>query len=278
MVAGARVGDEGERDDGAVVEPADARASRRPRPRRAARSSRGTSGLRPPRSRARRPSRAGVVRRRRRARRRTAAPSASVPREASAKCSRKCSGVKCESAPSRTSTRVTRRAPSERPSRSISRDEVLHQRALVHPASSQQLSATSGSTAAAHRRAEPVAGAERRALDPVHEQPRRAAGRARAPSSIASPTPNACVERAEDASRERARRSRRSGARVPGSAPDETASTTSARSAPSQASSSRLGSCSQHDHVDARRHALANALGDREADARRRRGRRCRPR
>src|SRR5262249_24760042 len=41
----------------------------------------------------------------------TSAPSAGVARAASSKCSRKCSGVKCESAPSRTETRLTRAAP-----------------------------------------------------------------------------------------------------------------------------------------------------------------------
>ena len=75
----------------------------------------------------------------------TSAPSAIVPRDESRKCSRKCSGVKCDSAPSRTDTFVTPVAPSDSASITI---RVIRSRIkclLVHPASSST-SSTARST------------------------------------------------------------------------------------------------------------------------------------
>ena len=253
-----------ERDDGAVVEPADARAVRLPGLVERTRSSRCTSGhldldaLEDDARRARRraTSASSVAS--------TSAPSATVPREASSKCSRKCSGVKCESAPRRTSTRVTRLAPSVARDRFDLAHEILHQRALVHQPPPR---ATRHEPARPPPRPPGVSPRRRRSAAPsiaedddARGQPARARARARSPRRRRTRGSTSGTTRAGTA-----RRSRRSGAPCPGGAPDATASTSTAASAPSHASISaaRLLVARRTSTPPAR----AAALGDREPDA-----------
>ena len=239
---------------------------RRPRPRRARRSSRGTS---------RRLRRLGhldldalehdtarafgrVTSSSRTAS--TSAPSAIVPRDASSKCSRKCSGVKWDSAPSR--TRDARHALGAVRAGDLLDlpHQVVHQRLLVHGSSSSQ--------AAPDPRAPPLRCARRpprppaSALRPPRSRRPRRRRRRRAPgsrpsaraSSIASPTPNAWVEERNARAGQRLGRSRRSGAPCPARAPErDGVDDERARRRPPTRRAARLGSLLARDDLDARR-------------------------
>ena len=138
----------------------------------------------------------------------TTAPSAIVPRAESRKCSRKCSGVKCDSAPRRTDTFVTPVAPSDSATPRIRADQVAHQRLLVHPASSST-SSTARSTPSCARAAELGSRAECLALDPEDDDARgQPADRARELDRLADP--ERMRRRAELAARKRLGGRRRS--------------------------------------------------------------------
>ena len=164
-VAGTRVGHEGQRDDAAVVDPAEARAAVVPDLVEAgdctdahqdvpavSASSISTLSITTSRARSAATSMSTTAS--------TVAPSAIVPSDASTKCSRKCSGVKCESAPNRTLTCVTRSRALVGGDLFDLAHHVAHQRVLVHRASSFNKLVRSASTASAACRTAASTGGE----------------------------------------------------------------------------------------------------------------------
>ena len=95
------------------------------------------------------------------------------------------------------------------------------------------------------RRGEPLAGRELARPRSRRRRSRPGSLPSARASSIASPTPKACVDDERKSARGIASSLASKRCSVPASAPDATASTTTAVSAPSHASISRLGSCSQ---------------------------------
>ena len=116
----------------------------------------------------------------------TSAPSASVPREASSKCSRKCAGVKCESAPRRTRIRVTRSAPSAR-----ARDSIVRIRSSISAFSCTRPPPPARPPRPARRRPRPRGSARRRPRSSLPRCRRRPSVGGSRPSARASSTASA---------------------------------------------------------------------------------------
>ena len=134
---------------------------------------------------------------------RPSAPSATLPRAASSKCSRKCASVKCESAPRRTRIRVTRRAPAAAASRLDLPHQVLHQLACSCTARPPlERPAATCSTAASTSGDSSSPASKLPALDPVDDRPGGSRPSARA-SSTASARPSVVRRGAEELGRQR---------------------------------------------------------------------------